>query len=215
MSLRCPECGAPAPVEVTPGRAYPCPRCRNPVLAVERAERAEPAGDPGPGVALAVPPTPPAAGGAPSTSATGFSLRWALLAFVVLGAAYVGAFELLTAEAKRDRARLVAAEPDVASFPDPGPAPDADDAKRRAWSDARRRYERRLDYERKGRWVDVMFGALGLAFLAQTALTVVIAVKARARSRQAARAEQRERERSAARAAAPTGPTRPSAASRG
>jgi hypothetical protein len=203
MSLRCPECGAPAPKGAKPGSTYACRGCRTPVLAVERSETPAPASHDV--VVSSGPPSPPSpAEGAAETTATGtgFSWRWAIAAFVVLGAAYVGAFELLTAEAKGDRARILAEEgPAVATYPDPGPMP-VDDAKRLAvWSAAKKRHETRLRYERKGAWIDIMFAALGLAFAAQTALTAVVAIKARAKTQERQRAEQRERERAASKAA--------------
>lgn len=179
MSAPCPQCGAPAPAGTRLGSTYACPRCKNPVLAVAvptapavaapvassaagPTDRGEASGDP-----------PDAAGASPG------HWKMGLLAFVVLGACYVGAYELLTAEAQRERANLLRVHgAAIESFPDPGPSPLADDAK--ALRDYRPAHERWVDrgrYEALGTRVRAMFlGMLG-AFGLQSAVTAVLAWK--------------------------------------
>jgi hypothetical protein len=141
----------------------------------------------------AQPPAAPSGEGEPSArSTTGFSWLWALVAFVVLGSAYVGAYELLTAEARRKRAELWKLHgPAIESFPSPGGRPPADSPSFREWNEKRPFYDDRLTYEQRGKLIDVVFGAMATAFGAQTAFTVFLALKARAR----AKAWERELER--------------------
>ena len=107
-----------------------------------------------------------AASGAPPAAPDASPAHWkmGLAAFVVLGACYVGAYELLTAEAQRERANLLQVHgPAIESFPDPGPPPMAEDAK--ALRDYRPAHERWVDrgrYEALGTRVRAMFlGMLG------------------------------------------------------
>ena len=179
MTLRCPECATPAPAGTAPGRAYACPRCGNPVLAVDR------------------PASPPAAAAdddaSPDAPPPRFPWTLALVAFVVLGAAYVGAYELLSAEAKREKASLERVHgAALATFPPPGPAPEASAAAAlRAWQAARDRHADRLRHEQLGRRIDLYFVAMMGAFVAQSALTAVLAVRSRSRAK--ARAAPRPR----------------------
>lgn len=174
MTLGCPECGTPAPAGTPPGRAYACPRCRNPVLAVDRPPPSAPTGAP----AAAEPPA--------GDAAPRFPWLLAVVAFVVLGAAYVGAYELLSAEAKRERASLerVHGAAALAAFPAPGPVPEASDAAAlRAWQTARDRHADRVRHEQLGRRVDLYFFSMMGAFVAQTVLTAVLALRSRSRSK--------------------------------
>jgi DNA-directed RNA polymerase subunit RPC12/RpoP len=210
VSLRCPECGAPAPSDAKPGRAYACRRCGNPVLAVEGPAGVKQGASTSPSVAPADSPSsdareaatartvaPPDDVAGPARSPTGFSWLWALVAFVVLGSAYVGAYQLLTAEARRKRAELLRLHgPAVESFPSPGARPPADSPSFRAWNDKRPFYDDRLAYEQRGKLIDVVFGAMAIAFGAQTAFTVFLALKARARAKAWERELERERARS-------------------
>ncbi len=169
---RCPDCGEPAPAGVPPGKAYACPRCRNPVLAVAGAATA---------VAIVGRGASPAATDAPDAGVAEAPPRprpaWvlALAAFVVLGTAYVGVYALLTASARRERASLLRTYGETArTAQDPGdpPATGVADWKRRhdLW-DARKRIEA-LDKQ-----VNSLFGALLAAFAVQTAVTGVILAK--------------------------------------
>ncbi len=187
MSLACPECGAPAPRGVRPGKAYPCPRCRNPVLAVEP----KPAPPPAPEASGPSSDDSQDAAAPPAPRRSGFSWPWALAAFVVLGAAYVGAYELLTAEAKRERAHLERLRgPEIATFPPPGPIPERGvDA---AWNTRNALYRERQTYEARGRFIGVIFGAMAIAFGLQTAVTVVLGVRTLSSARARARLAERE-----------------------
>lgn len=164
MTLACPECGAPAPRGAVAGRAYACPGCGNPVLPTEREARA------------------PAAAAAPPPVESGRRRRTvglALAAFFVLGAAYVGVYELLTAESKRELAELERIHgADVVTAPPPGARPAADDpAALRAWNATRDRYEVRTRHETLTSRTGWFFRGMLAAFAAQTLLTAWLAVK--------------------------------------
>ena len=117
-----------------------------------------------------------------------------LLVFCVLGAAYLGAYELLTASAKRERASLLQVHgPAIESFPDPGPPPPTEDSKAlRDYRPAHERFVDRSRYETLGSRVQAMFLGLMGAFGLQTALTAFLAIKSWRRARPApARAKAR------------------------
>jgi hypothetical protein len=154
------------------------------VLAVEPKPAPPPAPEAsGPSSADAIAPSAPAR--------RGFSLGWAVAAFVVLGAAYVGAYELLTAEAKRERADLERLRgPEIATFPPPGPIPER--GVDEAWNRRNALYRERQTYEARGRFISVIFGAMAIAFGLQTAVTVVLGVRTLSSARARARAMERE-----------------------
>ncbi len=164
MSLACPECGAAAPRGAVPGAAYACPGCGNPVLPTVREARP----------AAPAPPAPPA----PTGRRT---LGLALAAFFVLGAAYVGVYELLTAESKRELAEIERVHgADVVAAPSPGPRPGADDpAGLRAWNAVRDRYDVRTRHEALTNRTDWFFRGMLAAFGAQTLLTAWLGLKSR------------------------------------
>jgi hypothetical protein len=125
------------------------------------------------------PPPPPASpaplDGPPTDAPAGPVFPWkvALIAFVVLGAAYVSAYLLLTAEGRRQRSALErqygAA---IEAFEPPGDEPSAaDTAAYRAFTQRRQLHAERLRYEELGRRMDVMFLAMIGAFAVQTVLT--------------------------------------------
>lgn len=189
MSRRCPECGHPTPAGVAPGRAYACPKCANPVLATERV-RVRPASGPPPPSGGAAPDAPaiPETIASPSSASSSSHWKMALLAFVVLGFAYVGAYELLTAEAQRDRSKLLAAHGEkVAAYPKPE-APESGDAKvLRQFVVAQSLYEDRQRYEACE--ARIAAGRLGMAvaFGGQTLFAAWVYLKSRrARARAAA-----------------------------
>lgn len=169
MTLACPECGRPAPRDAVPGKAYACPGCRNPVLAADR---------PVPVVAppAAPPPAPPPPGAAPP-----FPWKLALLAFVVLGAAYVGVYALLTAEAHRERDALTRLHGDaIETYEAPRfEVSPEDPAAYRAYLVERDRWTDRQRYEAHGQRIALMLSGMLFAFLAQTAVTTWLAVKTR------------------------------------
>jgi len=116
-----------------------------------------------------------------------------LVVFVVLAAAYLGVYELLTAEAKRDRDRLLALHgPAITTFPDPGPPQVVVASSLRDYTKARARYEDRRSYEGRVSRIDAMFVGLMAAFAAQTLLTAVLLLKS-ALARRAAGARARAR----------------------
>lgn len=181
MSRRCPECGHPTPADVAPGRAYACPKCANPVLATEHP-RARPAGvRPAPGAPSLPEPQPGRS-----------HWKLALVAFVVLGAAYVGAYELLTAEAQRDRGKLRAAHGDqVTTYPKPE-APAAGDAKAlREFVVAQSLYEDRQRYEACESRIAAGRLGMAVAFGAQTLFAVWVYLKSRRAQARAAAATAR------------------------
>lgn len=165
MSLACPECGAAAPRGAVPGRAYACPGCGNPVLPAEREARSPAA------------PPPPSPAGAGTRRRT---LGLALAAFFVLGAAYIGVYELLTAESKRELAEIERVHgADVVDASPPGARPVADDpAGLRAWNAVRDRYEVRTRHETLTSRTQWFFRGMLAAFAAQTVLTAWLAAKA-------------------------------------
>lgn len=176
----CPECGAASPAGAKAGTPYACPACRNPVLPVAR--RAPP---PPPAPAPARPPRAP--------------WKVGVVVFVVLAASYLGVYELLTAEAKHERDRLLARHGSaITTFEDPvGPPQSGDAAAMRAYTDAHGKFEDRQAYERRVSRIDAMFVGLIAAFGAQVLLTGVLLAKtalarrsasARGRSRAATRA---------------------------
>ncbi|HVG93470.1 MAG TPA: hypothetical protein VND21_03410 [Planctomycetota bacterium] len=168
MSLACPECGAAAPRGVVAGKPYACPGCRNPVLPAD----------------LPLPAPAPATAPAPAPEARASRAPLAILVFVVLAAAYLGAYELLTAQAKRDRETLLRLHgPEITTFPAPREAADPEDTtKYRAQVAARDRWHDRQRYEALGRRIDGMFVGLLAAFAFQTALTAWVAVRSWRRS---------------------------------
>lgn len=200
MSRRCPECGQGTPPGIAPGKVYACPRCANPVLAGEhapargRAGAASGEGGGGGGGRVAGGgrradgPSP----GAPSTpggAAARAPWRLALLAFVVLGAAYVGAYELLTAEAQRDRAKLLAAHGDkLATYPKPDGTTSGDAKALREYVVARSLYEDRQRFEACEARISAGRLGMAVAFGAQTLFAVIAFVRWRAARARAARA---------------------------
>ena len=203
MSRRCPECGHKTPAGVAPGAVYACPKCSNPVLAGAHAPTrgaggaAEEGGGGGggggatSGAARATSASP----AAPSIPGTGSSRsQWplALLAFVVLGAAYVGAYELLTAEAQRDRAKLLAAHGEkVASYPKPDSTTSGDPKALREHLVARSLYEDRQRYEACESRISAGRLGMAVAFGAQTLFAVWVFLKSRAARARAAAATAR------------------------
>ena len=166
IEFTCPECGAEAPVGTRAGVPYACPGCGNPVLPVRCAARA-------------VPATP--------TAAARPAWKLALLAFVVLGAAYFGLYELLTAEAKKERDRLLTKHgPAVTAFADPGDPPQGGDAASlKTYVVAHENYEDRRSYESRVSRIDAMFLALMLAFGAQSVFTAFLLANTALRMRKA------------------------------
>jgi hypothetical protein len=157
---------------------HACPRCGNPVLP---AAAPAPAPRAGPAARAAAAP-PGEAGGAPE--APRGRPRWAVagLAFVVLGAAYVGAYLLLTAEARKDRAALAVAWPGLASATDPGPPPPGDDARAvAAWRPRNELWEKRRLAESLDRRVSTVRTSLFAALGVQTLITALLLAKASAR----------------------------------
>jgi hypothetical protein len=155
---------------VVAGKPYACPGCKNPVL---------PADLPLP------PPVPvPAPASAPAPEVRASRAPLAILVFVVLGAAYLGAYELLTAQAKRDREALLRLHgPAITTFEAPREAADPEDpTKYRAQVAARDRWHDRQRYEALGRRIDGMFVGLLAAFAFQTALTAWVAIRSWRRS---------------------------------
>lgn len=188
MTRRCPECGHPTPDGVAPGRAYACPKCTNPVLATERprAKGAAASAPPPAGGARPAPGAPDVPGPRSSRS----HAKTALVAFVVLGAAYVGAYELLTAEAQRDRAKLLEIHgAQVASFPKPEAPASGDGKAMRAFDLAQSLYEDRRRFEACESRIAAGRLGMGVAFAAQTLFAVWVWWKSRrARARAAATA---------------------------
>lgn len=160
----CPECGGAAPTGTRAGAPYQCPSCGNPVLP---APRAAPAVE----VLEIGPPRPP--------------WKIALLAFVVLGAAYLGAYELLTAEAKRERDALMSKHgAAITTLPDPGPPPVGTDAATlREYVVRRDAFKDRTTYESRVSRIDMMFIGLVLAFAAQSVLTAAVLLKTATRAK--------------------------------
>ena len=144
-----------------------------------------------PGAARAASASP----AAPSIPGTGSSRSpWplALLAFVVLGAAYVGAYELLTAEAQRDRAKLLAAHGEkVASYPKPDSTTSGDPKALREHLVARSLYEDRQRYEACESRISAGRLGMAVAFGAQTLFAVWVFLKSRAARARAAAATAR------------------------
>lgn len=175
----CPECGEASPPGAKPGTAYACPSCGNPVLPVAR-------------------PAPrPAAEPAPAPRAP---WKVGIAVFVVLAAAYLGVYELLTAEAKHERDRLLALHgPAITTYEDPagGPPQTGDAAALREYVKAHEKFEDRQAYEKRVSRIDAMFVGLMAAFAAQVLFTGVLLART-ALSRRANAA--RERSRAAARA---------------
>ena len=165
----CPECQAQAPDGTTAGTPYACPKCGNPTLPIRRR-------------VPAVPPEPPPAARP--------AWRVAILAFVVLGAAYFGIYELLTAEAKKERDRLFAKHgAAVTAFVDPGDPPTGGDASSlKEYVAVHEKFEDRRTYESRVSRIDTMFTALLLAFGAQSIFTAILLAKAALRIRQASKA---------------------------
>jgi len=104
-----------------------------------------------------------------------------VVSVVVLGAAYAGTYQLLTATAARDRARILRDHgPQVAAYPEPGAAPSLDDrVAYDAWSARNERYRTRLEYERVERVIDGAFLATAAAFGLQAAVTAALVLKMR------------------------------------
>jgi hypothetical protein len=103
----------------------------------------------------------------------------------VLGAAYFGAYLLLTAQARRDRAELLAAWPELTEASDPGPPPAAGEARAVAeWRLANELWEKRRRAESLGRRVATIRTSLFAALGVQTAVTALLLAKAM-RSRRA------------------------------
>jgi hypothetical protein len=175
--LACPQCGCPAPRKAVLGQVYACPRCRNPVLAVARED--SPAGTAS--GADAVPGETTEANTPPRHLSP---WRTALLAFAVLGAAYVGAYLLLTAEARRDRAEIVSIRGEgVLTAADPGPAPPGNDASAvGAWRRAKDLWDDRRRHEALTGRVRTMFAGMMAAFALQAALTSFVLLKSRRRA---------------------------------
>lgn len=177
----CPECGARLGSGMPVGRAFACPACGNPVLLEAARPRAVVA--PAEGGREAPPAREP--GARPGTS------RAALLGaatFVVLGAAYVGVYELLVADAKRERDAIVRHHGEaVLAAPPPGEPPaDADPAGLAAHGAARERHDLRLRHEALSRRIGTFFAALLGAFAVQTLIGVAMVVRAVAGRRRAA-----------------------------
>jgi len=128
--------------------------------------------------APAAPPTPDPAASRPPP------WKVALVAFLVLGAAYVGAYLLLTAEARRDRAALKAVRGEaMLSAPDPGAAPPGDDARAvGAWRRAKELWEDRRRHEELSDRVHTMLAGMLGAFALQAVLTAVLLAKASKRA---------------------------------
>lgn len=162
MSLGCPQCGATAPPGAQHGTVYQCRACGNPVLPREA-------------------PDPVASPGAPPPAGPRHRSPWRIVsvALVVLAAAHLGLWALLTAEARRERAALVKIHGDeMLSARDPGAPPPAEDAK--AWtaykpaSDLWRARVRCEDFSSR----TVMLGAaLGVSLAAQATFLVYMAIK--------------------------------------
>lgn len=169
----CPECDEPSPEGARVGAAYACPGCGNPVLPAART--AAPADE-----RRRSKPVSRLAGIAPWKVAIG--------AFVILGAAYFGAFALLTAEARSERDRLFALHgPAISTFEPTGPMPAvATPTELQAFRDKLRRFEDRTTYESRVSRIDTMYTALLLAFGAQTLLTTFVLAKTAGRVRKAA-----------------------------
>jgi hypothetical protein len=102
----------------------------------------------------------------------------AAIAFVVLGAAYLGVYELLTAEAKRERAHLERNYgSELTTANDPGPPPSAEKTEElKAFLRARDGWDARRQYEAHGRRIDMFFAALLGAFAVQSLLTAALAL---------------------------------------
>jgi hypothetical protein len=99
----------------------------------------------------------------------------ALVAFAVLGSAYLGAYLLLTAQARRAHADLVAAWPETATARDPGPPPAGDDARAVAtWRLAKEAWDKRTQAETLERRVSTIRNALFAALGLQTAITALL-----------------------------------------
>ena len=174
MSLACPQCGRSAPDGVAIGETYACQGCGNPVLAAEPA----------------VTPSPPTRE-TPSTSRSPWKI--AALALVVLAAAHAGLFALLTAEARRERAGIVALDgPSVVDAADPGPPPPADDAKAwKEWNPKHERWDQRRRYDDLSSRVSTMGTWLFGAYAAQAALVAFVLFKASRRAQGSQRARSR------------------------
>jgi hypothetical protein len=187
VSVACPHCGEPAPKTAVAGRAYACPRCKNPVLATEAVASKE-----------APPPAPRSGDGADAGASGGGEPshpRWAIgvLAFVVLGLAYVGVYLLLTAAARRDRAAILMRYGEsVREAEEPGAPPDRGPGLAE-WEAKRTRYVDRQRLEALDGQVRTLFVAMMGAFALQTVLTVVIVFRARARTVAATRGSSRRR----------------------
>lgn len=161
----CPECQTEAPAGTNEGSPYACPGCGNPVLPVVRRLPAR--------AATPAPASRPA-------------WKLALIAFVVLGAAYFGAYELLTAESKRERDRLFAKYgAEITTFVDRDPPHGGDAAALKDYLAAHEKFEDRRTYESRVSRIDTMFLALMLAFAAQSLFTAFVLVKTALRIRKA------------------------------
>lgn len=194
MSLACPECGAAAPADVKPGAVYACPGCRNPVLAAQQRQVKGPSASKAPAKRPVGAVAEDADHEEDGPSAVQEKRRWGplqlgIIAFVVLGAAYIGAYELLTAEAKRDRVIFEKTYGDaLLTAQHPGPTPSAEDPERlKAFLRARETWDARQRYESHGKRIHGMLAGMLGAFALQTALTAYVAIKSR-RARAAARA---------------------------
>ncbi len=175
MSRRCPECGHPTPADVAPGRAYACAKCANPVLATAHPREGSASDAP-----AAAGDSAPRAPEIPVSSASPSQWKMALLAFVVLGAAYVGAYELLTAEAQRDRSKLLAAHGEqVAAYRKPEPPASGEAKALREFLAAQSRYEDRQRYEACESRIAAGRMGMAVAFGAQTLFAVWVWWKSR------------------------------------
>ena len=109
----------------------------------------------------------------------------AIVAFVLLGAAYVGVYSVLTAEARRERDDLLAL-PDGATLwtaEEPPAAPTGQEAPAiKAWKRTQERWADRQKLEQRSKQVDALFTGLVGAFVLQSAVTLVILVRLSQRS---------------------------------
>jgi hypothetical protein len=103
----------------------------------------------------------------------------ALIAFVVLGAAYVGVYRMLTAEVRRDRDAILRRHGDgIRTAEAPAGDPPSDAVPLQKWKREQERWGERRRYDQYTKQIDTMFTALIGAFAAQTAITAVLLVKA-------------------------------------
>lgn len=186
MASKCPECGARLGRGAPVGKAFACPACGNPVLlepVVLEEARAGPSRSSAAARREAPPARAPVARPAPSRAAL-----LGVATFVVLGAAYVGVYELLVAGAKRERDAIVRHHGEaVLTAPPPGEPPaDADPAGLAAHGAARERFDLRVRHEALSRRIGTFFAALLGAFALQTILCVTMVVRAVAGRRRTA-----------------------------